>query len=75
MLIDTSFDDCIICYEEVKNTNRFLLTECGHVYCRSCFKNHMKIENRCASCRREIKSRNRILDYVNRFINLFKYDV
>ena len=45
---------CIVCFEEVGGVKGCVITPCSHVYCVSCFAQHMRIINKCAYCRAEI---------------------
>ena len=44
--------DCMICYESV--TDDSVTLKCGHIYCVSCFAQHMRVSNGCAGCRRPL---------------------
>jgi late competence protein required for DNA uptake (superfamily II DNA/RNA helicase) len=44
-------DDCPICFNNRKR--RFLRTSCGHIFCKSCLKSHLKISDECPLCRTE----------------------
>lgn len=50
----TSKPECVICYMETNADIGTVHTPCGHIYCAICFALHMKIESRCAVCRREV---------------------
>lgn len=46
---------CPICYEHVTKTN-FMITHCGHIYCRECLVDlKMTEQPRCAMCRKPLK--------------------
>tara|TARA_B100000524_G_scaffold269206_1_gene147989 strand:+ start:4121 stop:4540 length:420 start_codon:yes stop_codon:yes gene_type:complete len=42
---------CIVCSDTLSGEGRVHLN-CGHSYCVNCFAQHMRIDNRCAMCRR-----------------------
>jgi hypothetical protein len=44
--------ECMICYESV--TDDSVTLKCGHIYCVSCFAQHMRVSNGCAGCRRPL---------------------
>ena len=44
-------DNCIICYEKISEDENVKI-KCGHTYCLNCFIKHMRIDNKCAICRK-----------------------
>jgi hypothetical protein len=45
---------CMVCIEEIGDTTGSVLTPCGHHYCVSCFAQHMRKDNKCGYCRKEL---------------------
>jgi SNF2 family DNA or RNA helicase len=45
-------DSCIICYCDIENP---ALTSCGHKFCYECLTDCLKINNKCPSCRADLK--------------------
>jgi hypothetical protein len=46
---------CIVCIDDIcDKTTGSVLTTCGHMYCVSCFAQHMRLDNKCAYCRKEL---------------------
>ena len=52
-----SAKECIICYEYISQKDGFIVLRCNHEYCLKCFVEHMKNDNRCATCRRDVVSK------------------
>jgi hypothetical protein len=48
-------NSCMICYDPLNQDSGCVTIKCGHKYCPGCFVQHMKIDNHCAMCRREIE--------------------
>lgn len=49
---------CLVCFENLNTEGRVIL-DCGHLYCPSCFAQHMRNDNRCGFCRKEVCVKNK----------------
>ncbi|UXI18484.1 Tubulin-specific chaperone cofactor E-like protein [Sarcoptes scabiei] len=53
--IDKNDDRCSICYMEMQSTNQHIsITDCNHLFHRSCIKKWLAIQNKCPLCASEI---------------------
>ena len=47
-------DECSICYEEIDNKKKKVVTNCGHLFCLKCLLTQFQNKNECPMCRREL---------------------
>jgi len=52
--LDSTANDCIICYESLNANKNICITECGHQFCFSCMMKHVQQNNGCPICRTPI---------------------
>ncbi|KAI8909211.1 hypothetical protein EDD86DRAFT_207216 [Gorgonomyces haynaldii] len=45
---------CKICLEKALETTILVATKCGHVYCKECLEQSMKISKKCPTCQKPI---------------------
>ena len=57
---------CMICYDPLDIECGRVIIKCGHMYCPSCFMEHMKRDNHCAMCRGVVKINKRVINDDNR---------
>lgn len=47
---------CHVCSESMKNRQQ-IVTKCGHVYCKTCFGQMMRVKKECRKCKKKITPR------------------
>ncbi len=57
-------NDCCICLESITNNN-IAITDCNHMFCKSCIVKNLKTSNKCPLCREKIKKNS--LTFVSKF--------
>jgi hypothetical protein len=67
-------NSCIVCYDPLDLEVGIETTKCGHKYCKGCFDEHMKIDNKCAMCRTLLKEEKNIEDPCNQWAGLLDLD-
>jgi hypothetical protein len=46
--------NCFVCFEILGEGTGLVTLKCGHIYCPSCFAQHMRRDNLCGICRTEV---------------------
>lgn len=60
--------ECIICYNNIENSQLLIKTNCDHTFCKPCLYNWQKKNNNCPLCRQYLLSDN-LLSVINRSIS------
>ncbi|KAK7864377.1 hypothetical protein R5R35_010975 [Gryllus longicercus] len=56
---------CPICFIELMTAESIMATKCGHVFCKNCILNSVKVKSNCPLCRKKVLKNQLLVIYLH----------